>query len=163
MYEKILFLFLVLASTTFSYAQTSPDYSQIKLDNPDDYRAANTFALMAANTLLSNPVDKNKIDRLNCQKFLLKWMSGTPDYGFTFGNSEKILTNNPDLMTLYIASMVKFRLENKVENTDQEKIKLESWKILLAYCDTPANDVRLTNKLKKLIEANKNGELEKDL
>ncbi|MEP7232990.1 MAG: hypothetical protein ABI691_22210 [Ginsengibacter sp.] len=161
--KKMLFLFLALATTTFLYAQIGPDYNQIKLDKPDDYRAANTFALTAANTLLSSPIDKNKIDRLSCQKFLLKWMSGTPDYGFSFGNSGKILNNNPDLMTIYLASMVKFCLENKVESKDQEKIKMGSWKTLLAYCDIPGNDVNLTKKLKKLIEANKNGELEKNL
>lgn len=161
--KKLLFLFWALATTTFLYAQIGPDYSQIKLDKPDDYRAANTFALMAANTLLSSPVDKDKSDRLSCQKFLLKWMSGTPDYGFIWGNNEKLLNNNIDLMTIYAASMVKFRLENKVESIDQEKIKIGSWKILLAYCDIPGNDVKLTKKLKKLIEANKNGELEKNL
>ena len=161
--KKMLFLFLVLATTTFLYAQIGPDYSQIKLDKPDDYRAANAFALAAANTLLSNPVDKDKIDRLSCQKFLLKWMAGTPDYGFTWGNTGKLLNNNVDLMTIYAASMVKFCLENKVESKDQEKIKIGSWKMLLAYCDISGNDVKLTKKLKKLIEANKNGELEKNL
>lgn len=161
--KKVLFLFLALAATNILHAQIGPDYTQVKLDKPEDYRAANTFALTAANTLLSNPVDKDKTDRLNCQKFLVKWMSGTPDYGFTFDNSEKLLNNNLDLMTLYIASMVKYCLENKVESINQEKIKLGSWKILLAYCDIPGNDVRLTKKLKKLIEANKDGELEKNL
>ena len=161
--KKMLFLFLALATTTFLYAQVGLDYSQVKLDKPDDYRTANTFALTAANTLLSTPIDQDKTGRVSCQKFLLKWMSGTPDYGFSFGNSGKILNNNADLMTIYMASMIKFSLENKAESKNQEKIKIESWKTFLAYCDTPANNVNLTKKIKKLIEANKNGELEKNL
>jgi len=161
--KKTFFLLIALLTTTFLYAQNVPDFTQIKLDKPDDYRAANTYALVAANALLSNPIDKDKIDRLNCQKFVAKWMSGTPDYGFTFGNSEKILSNDPELLGIYMASMVKFCLENKVQCTEQEKIKIGSWQILLAYCDNPTNDVRLTRKLKKLIEADKNGELARNL
>jgi hypothetical protein len=161
--KKTLFLLFALVTTTFLYAQNVPDFTQIKLDNPEDYRAANTYALVAANALLSNPIDKVKIDRQNCQKFLFKWMSGTPDYGFTFGNSQKMLNNNPDLLGIYAASMVKFCLENKSESKDLTKTKIGSWKTLLAYCDLPANNVNLTKKLKKLIEANKNGELEKEL
>ena len=161
--KKTLFLLIALLTTTFLYAQNVPDFTQIKLDKPDDYRAANTYALVAANALLSNPIDKDKIDRLNCQKFVAKWMSGTPDYGFTFGNSEKILSNDPELLGIYMASMVKFCLENKVQGKEQEKIKIGSWQILLAYCDNSTNNVRLTRKLKKLIEADKNGELARNL
>ncbi len=35
--KKKLFLFLALATTPILYAQIGPDYSQIKLDKPDDY------------------------------------------------------------------------------------------------------------------------------
>jgi hypothetical protein len=132
--KNILFLFSVLCLTTASYSQDVSNYDKIKLDKADDFRAADTIALQAANLLLSNPIGAAKLDRLKCQQFLLKWMSGTPDFGFTFGESTKILNNDLDLMGIYMASMVKFCLDNRSLSKDQDKVKIGTWKLLLAYC-----------------------------
>lgn len=161
--KKIFCLVLTLFSVAFAFSQTIPNYNQIKLDKAEDYKMADTFALQAANFLLLNPIDKVENDRLSSSQFLLKWMTGTPDYRFTFGESTKILNDDIDLMGIYLASTVKFCLENKSLSKDQDKVKIGTWQILLSYCDDHNNNVKLTKKLKKLIEANKNGELEKNI
>jgi len=163
--KKIFCLALSLFSIVVAFSQTITNYDQIKLDKADDYKMADTFALQAANFLLLNPIDNAENDRLKSSQFLLKWMTGTPDYRFTFGESTKILNDDIDLMGVYLASTVKFCLDNKSLSKDQDKIKIGTWKILLSYCDDPKNNVKLTKKLKKLIEANKNknGELEKNI
>jgi hypothetical protein len=88
-------------------------------------------------------------------------MSGTPDYGFTMdGVSGKIIKGNNELLSLYMASMAKYSLDNK-SSADINMVRLNAIKILLAYCENPANNLKMTKGLKKLSEANKKGELEK--
>jgi hypothetical protein len=161
--KKIIFPFVLFILTSLAYSQSIQNYDEIKLDKEEDYKRADTFALQAATFLLSNPIDQYKLDRLKVTQFLIKWMGGTPDYTFSLDGATKYLNEDVDLMGLYMAAMTKFCLENKSLSKDQNKIKLSSWQILLAYCDNPGNNVKVTKKLKKLSEANKNGELEKNL
>ena len=155
-------IFCISLSTAFS--QTLPDFDKIKLETAADYRAADSVALTASNFLLIRPFDFNDINNVTSQLFILKWMSGTPDYGFTFADvTSKILNDKRDLTGLYLACLVKFCLENKSSAKDQNIIKLNSLKLLLTYCENPLNKVKMTKQLKKLSEANKKGELEKEL
>jgi len=159
MKKYLVILFAVLCQ--FSYAQFVPDYDQIKLQHPTDYKQSEKFALNAANYLLTTPYEKENAIRNRTLQFLLKWMNGTPDYGFTMeGVSGKIIKGNNDLMALYMASMVKYSLDNK-SSADLNLVRLNAIKILLAYCENPANNIKMTKGLKKLSEANKKGELEK--
>lgn len=70
--------------SNFSFAQTLPDFDAIKLLVKEDYSsAAEDAALQAANFLFSTPLEKNNIYRLKSLQYIIKWMSGTPHYGFT--------------------------------------------------------------------------------
>jgi hypothetical protein len=147
----------------FSYAQFVPDYEQVKLIHPSDYKQSERYALNAANYLLSTPFEKDNAIRTRSLQFLTKWMSGTPDYGFTLdGVAVKIIKGNNDLLGLYMAAMGKYSLENK-SSADINMVRLNAIKLLLAYCENPANNMKMTKGLKKLSDANKKGELEKSL
>ena len=161
---KKLTLFLSLWYFHSGYSQSLPNLDEIKLEKPADYKTAEVIATQAATYLLSTPFEKNDLDRLKSLQFVIKWMSGTPDYSFTLDNvATKILKGNDDLLGLYMACMTKYSLENKVSSTDAAEVKLNSIKMLLAYCENPDNNMRMTKALKKLSEANKKGELEKEL
>lgn len=160
--KKYLTILLVLACH-FSSAQFIPDYDQIKLQHPSDYKHADKFALNAANYLLTTPFEKDNAIRTKTLQFLSKWMSGTPDYGFAMDAvSGKFMKGNNDLLGLYMAAMGKYRLENK-SSADINMVRLHAIKILLAYCENPTNNLKMPKGLKKLSEANKKGELEKAL
>lgn len=91
-------------------------------------------------------------------------MSGTPDYLFTLDDvASKIIKANDDLLGLYMACMAKYSVENKEAAKDPKLVKLNSIKLLLAYCENEANNMKMTKQLKKLSEANQKGELEKEL
>jgi hypothetical protein len=91
-------------------------------------------------------------------------MSGTPDYTFTLeAVATKIIKGNDELLGVYMACMTKFCLENKSSANDEKLVKLNSIKLLLAYCENESNNMKMTKQLKKLSEANKKGELEKEL
>jgi hypothetical protein len=155
-------LFLLYCQTTFS--QNLPKFDEIKLDQPSDYQTAEPAASQSANYILSTPFEKDDLNRLKSLQFIIKWMSGTPDYSFTLDNiTSKITKGNDDLPGIYMACIVKYCLENKSSAKDQKLVKLNSVKLLLAYCNNADNKITLTKQLKKLSEADQKGELEKEL
>lgn len=142
-------------------AQSLPDFDVIKLESKEDFNTtANDAALQAANYLLSTPIEKNNINRLKSMGYIIRWMTGTPEYSFTLDEqSTKFAKKNDDLLSLYMAAMTKYVLENKADAKDQNKIKLNAVKLIIIYVKDPANKVKLNGELKKAIEADEKGEL----
>ncbi len=145
----------------FSFAQTLPDFDGIPLEKKEDFNAtADNAALQAANFLLNTPLEKNNLDRLKSMQYVIKWMSGTPDFSFTLdAQATKFAKKNDDLLGLYMAAMTKFVLENKADSKDQNKIKLNAIKLIIAYAKEEKNKVKINGELKKLIEADEKGQL----
>jgi hypothetical protein len=158
--KSILFLLLIFCSIGL-YAQNLPDFDQIRLEQGSDYKPAEPAALQAANYILSTPIAKDDVNRMLSLRFLLRWMTGTPDYTFSLGgNISKAVTGNEDLLGVYMAALAKYALENKESAKDEKKVNLGAAKIVLAYCEDSKNNVKLNKTLKKMIEANKEGNLE---
>lgn len=159
-------LLLCIASLTFnliSYSQTLPDFSSIKLDAKSDYdKNANDAALTAANYLLNNPIDKENMSRLNCAQYMIRWMTGTPDYTFTL-EAGKIFKKNDDLLIVYMAALTKFCMENKLNGKEGDQVRLGAHKLLAAFCKKENNNVKQTSEIKKLISAYENNTLEEYL
>jgi len=159
--KKIAFglLFGLVSSVTF--AQTIPDFDAIKLNKKEDFNAtADDAALQASNFLLSTPLEKDNLDRLKSLQYIIKWMSGTPDYMFELDEqATKFAKKNEDLLGLYMAAMTKYVLENKADSKDQSKIKLNAVKSVVVYAKDEKNKVKINGELKKAIEADANGQL----
>ncbi len=161
--RKLIFL-LLLFQLNNSFSQTLPNFDGIKLDQGPDYKAAETTATQAATYILSTPFEKDDLSRLKSLQFIIKWMSGTPDYSFAIDDvTGKIIKGNDDLLGIYMACMTKYCLDNKESAKDAKLVKLNSIKLLLAYCENDNNKMKMTKQLKKLSEANKKGDLEKEL
>jgi hypothetical protein len=154
-----LLLLSVLSNTSF--AQALPDFDAIKLETKEDFNpTANDAALQASAFLLSSPLVKNNIDRLKSLQYVIKWMSGTPEYTFTLDEqATKFAKKNDDLLGLYMAAMTKFVLENKADSKDQNKIKLNAVKLIIAYAKEEKNKVKINGELKKAMEADEKGQL----
>lgn len=154
-------LFFALSSVT--YAQTMPDFSKIKLEVKADYdKNANDAALTAANYLLNNPIDKESMPRLNCAQYMIRWMTGTPDYTFTL-EAGKIFKKNDDLLVVYMAALTKFCMENKLNGKEGDQVRLGAHKLLAAYCKKENNNVKQTSEIKKLVSAYESNTLEEYL
>jgi len=161
---KSFLIFLLTLSFSYSYSQALPPLKDIPLNVKADYQPADSIVLLASTYILSNPFDENDARRLECLQFILRWMTGTPDFNFTFDKvATKISKGNDNLMGLYIACMSKFSLENRALSKDAKAVELNSLKMLLEYCQNPNNNIQMTKQLKKLAEANQKGELEKEL
>jgi hypothetical protein len=150
--------------TTSSYAQTSPNYEDVKLVQASDYKVADSLALQASSFLFTTPFEKDNIQRLKSLSFIIKWMTGTPDYSFTLDEvATKLIKGNDDLLGLYMAAMTKYSLENKQFSKDQKLVKLNALTILLNYCEDKSNNIKMTKQLKKLSEAKSKGQLEQSI
>ena len=159
--KKLIFITLLGVFSTLTFAQTLPDFEAIKLETKEDYNeTADLAALQAADFLLSTPMEKNNINRLRALQYIIKWMSGTPAYSFTLDEqATKFAKKNDDLLGLYMAAMTKFVLENKGDAKDQDKIKYNAVKLIIAYAKEEKNKVKLNAELKKTIEADDKGKL----
>ena len=58
-----------------------------------------------------------------------------------------------------MAAMTKYALENKADAKDQNKVKLNAVKLIIAYVKDEKNKVKLNAELKKAIEADDKGQL----
>jgi hypothetical protein len=161
--KKLMLIFLLFFSA-YSFGQTVPDFDLIKLEKASDYKPADPFALQTSNYLLSTPVKKNDINRQKSLQFIIKWMSGTPDYSFNITDAiDRIGKGNTDLLGIYMAALTKYSLENKEAAKDPKQVKLNAMILLLEYCENKNNNLKLTKQLKKLAEAKEKGELEQAL
>ena len=140
-------------------AQSLPQFADIKLQKSKDYKLAEPAVVQTADFIISTPIDKNTDTKTIAAQFLMKWMDGTPDFTFTLDeNSTRSFLQNNELMMVYVASMAKYAIQNKPRNT--KAITLNAIKSLLAYINDPANNVKKTDELKELSQANDNNQLE---
>jgi hypothetical protein len=161
--KTICFIFFTFI-TNCSFAQTVTDYDNVKLEQASDYKIADSFAVIASTYLFTTPFEKNDIQRLKSLSFIIKWMSGTPDYNFTLDEvAGKLIKGNDDLLGLYMAAMAKYSLQNKASAKNVKLVKLNAITILLNYCEDANNNIKMTKQLKKLSEAKAKGELEQAL
>lgn len=155
MKKIILFLAFQLVST----AVFSQDYSILDKDSlktPEDFQNAEPIVLDCSNYLLSNPVDKDVQNRLDAFQYLFQWMEGTPDHTFSIGEEAVDLTNgNPEMLTLYFASLSKTVLDAKDLNFTKEQIHEQATEHLINYCSNQDNNVKPTKPMKKLIKSKK--------
>lgn len=150
-------LFLLLAINLMVVTLFGKDFSKlstIKMKTRSDYQKEESQALSCANFILDNPIKNNDIQRLYASRFILRWMSGTPDYTFTFGKeiSKIAKPKNLDLMSIYVASMVKIALNNPEVKLPIDEMVKKAMKSFAKYCAKPENHVKLNRSLKKLIK-----------
>ncbi len=159
--KTLIFGLLFGLLSNISLAQNLPDFDAIKIEQKEDFNSTtDDAALQASNFLLSTPLAKDNLDRLKSLQYIIKWMSGTPDYNFTLDEqATKFAKKNDDLLGLYMAAMAKYVLENKADSKDQNKIKLNAVKLIIAYAKDQKNNVKLNSELKKAIEADEQGQL----
>jgi hypothetical protein len=150
----IIILAVLLLSANVSYAQNFSNLDTIQLQEKSDYSKNDSVALACANFLLNTPVDVNDANRNNSARFLIRWMSGTPDYTFNIDESVgKVTQSNSMLLGIFLASATKYMLENKEQSKDANAVKFNSFLIYAQYCENPSNKLEQTKEIKKLIKA----------
>ncbi|MBK7557750.1 MAG: hypothetical protein IPI54_05390 [Chitinophagaceae bacterium] len=62
------------------------------------------------------------------------------------------ISNDRNLLSLFVAAMTKYSLENKAEAVNPMRIEHQACKLVLAYCDDPKNNFKLKKKYRKFLE-----------
>ena len=151
---------LVCFFAIYSNAQNA--FSEIKLEAKEDYHLAEPAVLKASAYLFTSKYDKDDLERLYAIEFIMRWISGTPD--FTFELDEKFskpFLHETDLMGLYMAALAKYAIEHKDQAKDSKQVNLSAVRMVIEYSNKPSNNLKQTGELKKIATALKKGELEK--
>ncbi len=144
----IVLLFSVISLPSLM-AQDYSGLEKIKFKPKEVSRTYENKALECANYLINTPDDNDDIQRSYATLFLWNWMKATPDYGFDFENAiMKLIDRKSTLGGVYLATLVKYCLENKEKAKNPANLNLGSAEIFLNYCKNPGNTVKITKKIK---------------
>ncbi|GAB4094345.1 hypothetical protein [Flaviaesturariibacter terrae] len=149
---------ILLASSL--QAQHSAEYASVKLEVKSDYNeSANGLAKTAASYVLSTPINDKDLEYLHALQYLMRWMSGTPDYHFNIdATASKIEDARKGMLGVYLAAMTRFCLDHPAQKDDEAAVKLATVRAVLAYCQEQS--IKPKGELKKLADAEAKGKLE---
>jgi len=160
MKTKLLLIAIILLSLN-SFGQKFKHLEDNKLKKIEDYAKYDKELLDATNYILSNPIDKNDVDRLYAISFVLRWMDGCK---YTFMIHEEAIDlskKDEDLLSVYLAAMTNYVLNNKSNAENNSVVRLETLNMLLDYIENPKFKIKQTKKIKKFLKARKENELSK--
>lgn len=158
--KRYAILLTVCCITVSAFAQNPEVWQDLEFNNKEDYQTHEPTILECARFVLSVPAEMGNPARKSAMGAVSRWMSGTPDYQFGLDESIMKLTNkNEIVLSLYMAAMTRFALENKDKAKDENEMKLQSFTMLLDYCADANNKVMMTKELKKALKAKESGKL----
>lgn len=151
--KKIIFIALITLTSTITFGQNFSELAKTEFKSAESYKPAESQVLICANYLFSTPANQAELNRLNAIQYIMKWMSGTPDYTFDLGQKAMELTNsNTDLLGLYMAAMTKAVLENTSDKLSSDEIYNRAEKTIVNYCAIAENKAKPSKKIKQLIK-----------
>lgn len=152
---------LLLCGSNVSFSQNPEEWQSITFDTPEAYKANEDKILECANFVLTGPAEPTDPARKSAMNALSRWMSGTPNYKFVIDESiGKLMEKNEAVLSVYMAAMTKYTLENKERKIDPSELKLNAFEELLSYSENSANKVPMTKELKRAMDAKRKGKLE---
>ncbi|MEI6059298.1 MAG: hypothetical protein WCR72_01255 [Bacteroidota bacterium] len=150
--KRVVFALLILFASA-SFAQNYSQWENIPLVTAAEFRKAEPQVMLAADLVLSTPIEKTNKNRLNAISFIMKWMGGTSDYSFVLDETMRRVTyGDKDMLGVYFACLSKYAIQ-KGKGADREDIRIKSYAMLAAYCENPDNNIKVRGEIKKLVDA----------
>jgi hypothetical protein len=149
---KVFLLSAIIIYSGFGFGQDFSNLKSLALKDSTECKNAEPQVLACSDYLLTQPCVEN-LNSLDAIQFLLKWMGQTPNYSFSFEDElYKSVKSNLMLTGRYLACQATVAINTKPKNYDKD-FQYNYIKMFLEYCEKPQNGVKITSKLKKLIEA----------
>ena len=102
--------------------------------------------------MLANPCVEN-LTSLNAIGFIIDWMGATSNYNFTLEDKfYKVIEPDFNLTGRYYAALAKTAIENNHSKNSMD-LQLKAITRCLEYCELTKNNVKITKKLQKYIDA----------
>jgi hypothetical protein len=158
---KIIFGLLGIVVSTIISAQDFAELKQIPLTDSISCSVAQGKVIECSNFLLNSPCSEN-LASINAMQFLLGWMGATPTYQFSFEpDFYKAIKSDLYLSGRYFAALAKTAIEKNYYENDIAR-QFDAITLVLNYCEISKNNVKITKKLQKYIDAKNTNNL-KDL
>jgi len=112
--KKYIFISLLIFFSSSVFSQQ--DYkvpTDYKLESAEDYQALEPQILETVDWLLSTSLGKDAHKRQNANRFLIEWLTGTPNVSVEMRTEiVNFFEKNSELMIPFMAGWVKYSLEN---------------------------------------------------
>lgn len=155
--KKVSLLLMLLLLTFVSNAQKFDDYEDIKLKSDDDFYATEDKVIECSSYILTCKLEDPSQSRKNAVNFLLRWAMSAP-YDFVIeGWAASMMKKNSEFLTLQLAALVKFQLENKEASAGE--IQLGAATLVYNYIKDPQFRIEQKGYIKKFVAAGDAGTL----
>ncbi|WP_320054523.1 hypothetical protein [uncultured Acetobacteroides sp.] len=122
--------------------------------------------LECASYLLGSPIKlvTDDANLLKALQLVVRWMKETSDYSFSIDESiAKLSEENQPILSIYMACMTKFALENKNKAKDDSAVKYGVSLLLASYCENSDKSKGQTSEITSLVTAKNNNTLKQHL
>ena len=156
--KSFLILAILAISLVFLIAQKFEDFEDIKLKTEEDYVNSEPQVLEACDYILDSRIGDQSASRLNAMIFMIRWSTGAP-YDFVIAEwGMNLLKKESDFLVIQLASLVKFKLENK--DADEADVQLGAATLVYKYIKNPKSFVKIKGYIKKFVAAGDAGTLQ---
>jgi hypothetical protein len=149
-------LFLV-AMAILSFAAHSQDCSNVDLETDTGLRQAQPCVAEAAAYLLSKPLSSDNKKSTDSRALIIGWMDKTSEYTFVLNPMMLEIClekKNNNLLGIYLSCLAKSVIASDL-NYKEDAINM-----FIDYVNDKKNEVKITSRIKKLIDAKKEDKLE---
>ncbi|WP_420572337.1 hypothetical protein [Kordia sp.] len=117
MIKKLLCLTFLLCTFVTVQAQEFevPDYSLVKAE---DYEKYESDIVAATKWLVETPINSKKEKRIEVQKFVFKWLEGTPKISMNVSPDIVTFLESPESFIIYLAGWASYCIENNDYKND---------------------------------------------
>jgi hypothetical protein len=150
-------ILLLVASSSFAQNLTYEPPKNYTLIKREDYAVYNMEIIEASKWLEETPIQKEAKKRKEVNKFVIKWLAGSPEVTINITDElRKIIYKNDNYMAIYFATYSKDVIANK-ESTAFSAAKAACTSLIKAYLNS---DVKSFPAMEKLVEAYQSNKLD---
>ncbi len=159
-YPVFIYVFIIGMTPLFAQLNFQKIMDEYPLYNSVDCKKNEAIVLEAAVYLLSHPINTPDNNRYYAYNYIETWMIQTSDYFFdTPSEINEIIGLNFGLKAIYKASLCKTTLTHENIDTKSKHFRIQVLINLLNYIEKPKNQVTITKKIEKYLNANKSNSL----
>jgi hypothetical protein len=159
-----LFSILMLSMLTFNLvAQQFEVPKNYVLKEKSDYPKYENDIIKGIDWLLQTPINAQAEKRKEVNRFLIMWLTGSPDVSIEIKSEIVNFTNlNPDLLMVFLGGWTKYALEN---NYSKNKImgNQKGIEAVIDFYQKNKNDLKKDKQVEKYIKLKDKGKLEEHI
>ncbi len=152
---------LLFGITQLAAAQSFQVPQNYLLVNKTDYAKYEKDVIACVDWLETTPVNQQTEKRKEANRFLLRWVSGSPNVDIALSQKIPGFSKNPDLMMIFLGAWTKFDIEHPDQPKDEVAGNIASIKsVIKVYRANLGKGIRKDRDVQKMIKLEKKGKLE---